>query len=120
MGPPGFWGMFVGVGPLHPVTRSRQTFRLIPGPEPFPVPLAREAWTGPLCRVSLTPHRVEPQASDVTRLLASISAGDPAGMERLMPLVYDELKGLAASQLRREVLPGVLVADRALHRIVLQ
>ena len=48
------------------------------------------------------PHFVDPQTSDVTRLLASISAGDPAAMERLMPLVYDELRVLAASQLRRE------------------
>jgi RNA polymerase sigma factor (TIGR02999 family) len=40
--------------------------------------------------------------SDVTRLLLELSSGRTGALERLMPLVYDELKALAASQLRRE------------------
>lgn len=40
--------------------------------------------------------------SDVTRLLLDLSSGEPDAMARLMPLVYDELRRLAASQLRRE------------------
>lgn len=42
-----------------------------------------------------TPH-------DVTRLLQDWSRGDAEAAERLMPLVYDELRRLARSYLRRE------------------
>jgi RNA polymerase sigma factor (TIGR02999 family) len=45
---------------------------------------------------------VEPAPSDVTRLLTDLSRGESGALERLMPLVYDELRVLAASQLRRE------------------
>ena len=45
---------------------------------------------------------VESSPSDVTRLLADLSGGQTGALERLLPLVYDELKQLAASQLRRE------------------
>ena len=41
-------------------------------------------------------------ASDVTRLLDLASRGDASASVQLFPLVYDELKRLAASQLRRE------------------
>ncbi len=39
---------------------------------------------------------------DVTRLLRASSSGDPADAERLMLAIYDDLKRLAASQLRNE------------------
>jgi RNA polymerase sigma factor (TIGR02999 family) len=39
---------------------------------------------------------------DITQLLKEWSAGDKQAMERLMPLVYDELRRLAKSHLRRE------------------
>lgn len=39
---------------------------------------------------------------DVTRLLQEWSAGDESAAERLMPLVYDELRKLARDYLRRE------------------
>jgi RNA polymerase sigma-70 factor, ECF subfamily len=48
------------------------------------------------------PTTVESQPSDVTRLLLELSTGQPGAMDRLVPLVYDELKALASSQLRRE------------------
>ncbi|HUE83410.1 MAG TPA: sigma-70 family RNA polymerase sigma factor [Pyrinomonadaceae bacterium] len=38
----------------------------------------------------------------VTQLLLKWNAGDPAALERLMPLVYDELRRLANNYLRRE------------------
>ncbi|MEO8201972.1 MAG: sigma-70 family RNA polymerase sigma factor [Gemmatimonadota bacterium] len=41
-------------------------------------------------------------ASDVTRLLLQLSSGQPGAMDLLIPLVYDELKILASSQLRGE------------------
>ena len=45
---------------------------------------------------------MESTPSDVTRLLVELSSGRTGAMDQLMPLVYDELKLLAASQLRRE------------------
>ena len=39
---------------------------------------------------------------DVTRLLHDWSGGDEEAAERLMPLVYDELRRLARGYLRRE------------------
>src|SRR2546423_15545638 len=38
----------------------------------------------------------------ITGLLLKWSDGDPAALERLMPLVYDELRRLAVRYLRRE------------------
>jgi hypothetical protein len=40
--------------------------------------------------------------SDVTRFLSQIEAGDPTAAERLLPLVYDELRKLAAAKLAQE------------------
>jgi len=34
--------------------------------------------------------------SDVTRILSQIDAGDPSAAEKLLPLVYEELRKLAA------------------------
>jgi RNA polymerase sigma-70 factor (ECF subfamily) len=41
-------------------------------------------------------------SSQITRLLASVHDGDPAAAQKLMPLVYDELRALAAKHLRGE------------------
>jgi RNA polymerase sigma factor (TIGR02999 family) len=41
-------------------------------------------------------------ASDVTQLLCDLSDGNQAVLDDLLPLVYDELKRLAKSHLRRE------------------
>ena len=40
--------------------------------------------------------------SDVSRILSAIEHGDPAAAEQLLPLVYDELRRLAAQKLARE------------------
>jgi RNA polymerase sigma factor (TIGR02999 family) len=40
--------------------------------------------------------------SDVTRLLAAAAVGDPKAAADLLPLVYDELRRLAAAQMARE------------------
>ena len=42
------------------------------------------------------------QPSDVTRILTDAVGGDQDAANRLMPLVYDELRILAAKALRRE------------------
>ena len=41
-------------------------------------------------------------APEITELLLKWSDGDPAALEQLMPLVYDELRRLAVRYLRRE------------------
>jgi RNA polymerase sigma factor (TIGR02999 family) len=40
--------------------------------------------------------------SDITRLLSQIESGDPSAAEKLLPLVYEELRKLAAAKLARE------------------
>ena len=44
-------------------------------------------------------------ASDVTRLLLAWRDGDPNALERLLPLVYSELRGIAHARMRAET-PG--------------
>lgn len=42
------------------------------------------------------------QSGEVTRLLQAFSSGDREALDRLMPLVYDELRAIAARALRGE------------------
>jgi RNA polymerase sigma factor (TIGR02999 family) len=51
--------------------------------------------------------------SDVTRILSAIEAGAPHAAEQLLPLVYDELRRLAAAQMAREK-PGQTIDATAL------
>jgi hypothetical protein len=40
--------------------------------------------------------------ADVTRILSAIEHGDPSAADQLLPLVYDELRQLAAGNLAQE------------------
>ena len=51
--------------------------------------------------------------SDVTRILSQIEQGDPSAAEQLLPIVYDELKKMAAAKLSREK-PGQTLQPTAL------
>jgi RNA polymerase sigma factor (TIGR02999 family) len=51
--------------------------------------------------------------SDVTRILSAIEQGDPSAAEQLLPLVYDELRQLAAHKLAQET-PGQTLQPTAL------
>jgi RNA polymerase sigma factor (TIGR02999 family) len=51
--------------------------------------------------------------SEVTRILSAIEQGDPHAAEQLLPLVYDELRNLAAKRLAGEA-PGHTLAPTAL------
>jgi RNA polymerase sigma factor (TIGR02999 family) len=51
--------------------------------------------------------------SDVTRILSAIENGDPRAAEQLLPLVYDELRRLAAARLADER-PGQTLQPTAL------
>src|SRR5437588_3280126 len=50
---------------------------------------------------------------DVTCILSAIEQGDPQAAEQLLPLVYDELRRLAAQRLARER-PGLTLQATAL------
>jgi hypothetical protein len=56
--------------------------------------------------------------SDVTRILTAIEQGDPHAAEQLLPLVYDELRKLAAQRLSQEK-PGQTLQATALVRGIL-
>lgn len=51
--------------------------------------------------------------NDVTRILSAIDAGDPHAAEQLLPLVYGELRQLAARKLAQEK-PGQTLQPTAL------
>ena len=51
--------------------------------------------------------------NDTTRILCAIEQGDPAAAEQLLPLVYEELRKLAAQKLFREK-PGLTLQATAL------
>ncbi len=53
--------------------------------------------------------------SDVTRILSQIEQGDSAAAERLLPLVYDELRRLAAHKLANEKPGQTLEATALVH-----
>src|SRR5205823_7311272 len=52
---------------------------------------------------------------DVTRILADIELGDPRAAEQLLPLVYDELRRLAAQRIAREAPGQTLQATALVH-----
>src|SRR5436305_8120369 len=58
--------------------------------------------------------------SEVTRILSAIDQGDPSAAEQLLPLVYDELRRLAAAQLAREKPGHTLEATSLVHEAYLR
>src|SRR6185436_14472307 len=53
--------------------------------------------------------------SDVTRILSQIESGDPSSADQLLPLVYDELRKLAAVKLAHEKPGQTLQATALVH-----
>src|SRR5688572_25522799 len=53
--------------------------------------------------------------ADVTRILAAIEQGDPKAAAELLPLVYDELRKLAAQRLASEKPGQTLQATALVH-----
>ena len=53
--------------------------------------------------------------SEVTRILSALEQGDPAAAEQLLPLVYEELKKLAAQKLAQEKPGQTLQATALVH-----
>jgi RNA polymerase sigma factor (TIGR02999 family) len=57
---------------------------------------------------------------EVTRVLSAIEQGDPRAAEQLLPLVYDELRKLAAARLAQEKPGQTLQATALVHEAYLQ
>src|SRR5947209_11207672 len=64
---------------------------------------------GTMCRVS-----------DMTRILGQIQQGDPHAAEQLLPLVYDELRKLAAEKMANERPGQTLQATALVHEAYLR
>ena len=57
---------------------------------------------------------------DLTRILSAVEAGDPSAAAELLPLVYDELRKLAAAKLAREKPGDTLDATALVHEAFLR
>src|SRR5262249_30997942 len=58
--------------------------------------------------------------SEVTRILSALEQGDPHAAEQLLPLVYDELRQLAAQRLAQEKPGQTLQATALVHEAYLR
>lgn len=58
--------------------------------------------------------------SEVTRILSAIEQGDPSAAEQLLPLVYDQLRKLAAQSLAHEKPGQTLQATALVHEAYLR
>jgi RNA polymerase sigma factor (TIGR02999 family) len=58
--------------------------------------------------------------ADVTRVLSAIEEGDPSAAEQLLPLVYDELRKLAAQKMAQEKPGQTLQATALVHEAYLR
>src|SRR5213078_2056140 len=58
--------------------------------------------------------------SDVTLILSQIEQGDPHAAEQLLPLIYDELRKLAAVKLAQEQAGQTLQATALVHEAYLR
>ena len=58
--------------------------------------------------------------SDVTQILSAIETGEPAATAQLLPLVYDELRKLAAARMAQESSDHTLQATALVHEAYLR
>jgi RNA polymerase sigma factor (TIGR02999 family) len=62
---------------------------------------------------------VEPSSSQITQILESISAGEKDAVQKLFPLVYEQLRKMARAQMARQ--PGqTLQATALVHEVYLR
>ena len=76
-------------------------------------------WTV-LCCAKHSHPGPRPPMSDVTRILSQIEQGDAQAAEKLLPLVYDELRKLAAAKLAQEKPGQTLQATALVHEAYLR
>lgn len=58
--------------------------------------------------------------SDVTHILSQVESGDPSAAEKLLPLIYEELRRLAASRMASERPEHTLQATALVHEAYLR
>lgn len=58
--------------------------------------------------------------SDVTLILSALEQGDPSAVDKLLPLVYDELRKLAAARMAQESPGQTLQATALVHEAYLR
>src|SRR3954453_17546280 len=58
--------------------------------------------------------------TNVRQILAAVEQGDPTAAEKLLPLVYDELRKLAAQKLAQEKSGQTLQATALVHEAYLR
>jgi RNA polymerase sigma factor (TIGR02999 family) len=63
---------------------------------------------------------IPPKMNDITHILASVEQGDTGAGEQLLPLVYDELRKLAAQKLAQEKPGQTLQATALVHEAYLR
>lgn len=61
-----------------------------------------------------------PNPAEVTRLLHRMGEGDPLALDKLMPIVYDELRLIARRQLRHQVSGNTLNTTALVHEAFLK
>jgi RNA polymerase sigma factor (TIGR02999 family) len=69
---------------------------------------------------SAGPAVILQRVSDVTHILSAIEQGDPTAAEQLLPLVYEELRKLAAQKLAQERPGQTLQATALVHEAYLR
>jgi len=57
---------------------------------------------------------------DITRLLERARTGDPEALSAVVPLVYDELRRIAAARVHRHGAPGTLETTALVHEAYLR
>ena len=70
--------------------------------------------------VSVMSENQPEQARDVTLLLSALTRGDEGAASKLIPVVYDELRRLAGSYMRRERVDHTLQATALVHEAYLK
>lgn len=65
-------------------------------------------------------ERSDDSPGEVTRLLAAARNGDRSALDRLLPLVYDDLRVMASGQMRREREGHVLQPTAVVHEAYLR
>jgi RNA polymerase sigma factor (TIGR02999 family) len=79
-----------------------------------------DPWAGGYTRANFHSLVPGPPMSEVTRILSAIEQGEPQAAEQLLPLVYDELRRLAALRLAQEKPGQTLEATALVHEAYLR
>jgi RNA polymerase sigma factor (TIGR02999 family) len=108
--------------------KSRPEYLRACHPTPLNLPSGRVPFAGPLfsenADLIVAANRVSRYAlravSEITRILSAIEQGEPQAAEQLLPLIYDELRRLAAQRLAQEKPGQTLQATSLVHEAYLR